>query len=78
MTVYVLTENADRYEKLVIHYQNCQRGALNYNNMPIPVSTGRISRVVAFIAASGEGREIPGDVVETALGFRLSAYVSTQ
>jgi ATP:corrinoid adenosyltransferase len=76
MTVYVFTENADRFEKLVIHYQNCQREALNYNDKQIPVITGRISRVVAFIAANGEDRDIPGYVVEAALGFRLSAYAA--
>jgi ATP:corrinoid adenosyltransferase len=74
MSVYVLTQHADRFEKLVIYYQNCQRGELRYNDNQIPGNKGRISRVVAFIAANGGGRDIPGDVVETALGFRLSAY----
>jgi hypothetical protein len=74
MSVYVLTENADRFEKLMIYYRNCQRKQLLYEGNDILGGKGRVSRVVAFIASNGRGRDIPGDVVEKALGFRLSAY----
>jgi len=74
MSVYVLTENADRFEKLMIYYLNCQRERLLYECNDIVGGKGRVSRVVAFIASNGQGRDIPGRAVEEALSFRLSAY----
>jgi len=74
MSVYVFTGNAERFEKLARHYQNCQREQLIYQDNEILGGKGRLSRIVAFIASNDQGSDIRGHVVEQALGFRLSAY----
>jgi len=74
MSVYVFTGNAERFEKLARHYQNCQREQLIYHANEILGGKGRLSRIVAFIASNDQGSDIRGHVVEEALGFRLSAY----
>ena len=74
MSVYVFTGNADRFDKLVFHYRNCQREQLLYQANEVVGGKGRVGRIVAYIASHGHGADIRGHIVEEALGFRLSSY----
>lgn len=71
MTAYVFSQRAGLFDTLADQYPNCQRDELLYQGTPPLAIKGRMGRILHYIRQHGEGRDVPADEVERAVGFPL-------
>jgi hypothetical protein len=76
MTAYVFTQQAGLFHKLADQYRGCQRQEQPYQGVGASVARGRIDRIIHYIRQYGDGRDVPVDEVEKALGFEIRHYGS--
>ena len=77
MTAYILTDSINRFTRLSAQYPACTTDRLEYDGIEVGKPTGRIERIIGYLREHGNKQDVPANIVEDALGFKLRRYSET-